>query len=93
MPELDTLIKTLNTHQELMIDIKAVPGSSRSEIVGFLGKDLKIKVAAPPEKGKANDEILIILANTFHVHTNQIQIIKGHTSARKRIRISLKNDI
>ncbi|MGI9178416.1 MAG: DUF167 domain-containing protein, partial [Pirellulales bacterium] len=38
--------------------VKIVPGSSRNEIVGWLGDALKIKVTAPPEKGKANDAVV-----------------------------------
>jgi hypothetical protein len=37
--------------------IKVVPGSSRDEVVGWLGDALKIKVTAPPQKGRANEAV------------------------------------
>ncbi len=43
--------------------VKVVPGASRSEIVGVLGDPLKIRIAAPPEKGKANQALLQLIAD------------------------------
>ncbi|HSD71700.1 MAG TPA: DUF167 domain-containing protein, partial [Thermoanaerobaculia bacterium] len=45
----------------LELRIKVVPGTSRSEIVGALGDRLKVRVAAPPERGKANDALVALL--------------------------------
>ncbi len=39
------------------LSLKVVPGSSRDEIVGWLGDSLKVKVKAPPEKGRANEAV------------------------------------
>ncbi|MBL0871655.1 MAG: DUF167 domain-containing protein, partial [Phycisphaerales bacterium] len=41
-----------------VVRVKAVPGSRREEIAGVLGDRLKVRVSAPPEKGKANDAIV-----------------------------------
>jgi len=45
-----------------LIAVKAVPGAARDEIAGLLGERLKVRVAAPPEDGKANEAICRVLA-------------------------------
>lgn len=84
---LQELKKTLQESGEITLEVKAVPGSSYSGISGFLGTALKIKVVAPPEKGKANEEIIQILAETFKVPRSTIQLVHGTTSARKKFHI------
>lgn len=71
-----------------LLRIKAVPGSSRDQIAGILGDRLKIKVAAPPEKGKANDSICRLLAKALRVAPGNIEVITGHASAEKVVRIT-----
>lgn len=44
------------------INIKVVPNSSRDEVVGWLGDALKVKVMAPPEKERANEAVIALLA-------------------------------
>jgi len=63
--------------------VKVVPGSSRDRIVGRLGAALKIKVAAPAEKGKANAAVIELLAERLGVGTEAITIESGHTSPAK----------
>jgi len=69
------------------IAAKIVPGSSRTEIVGWLGDCLKIKVAAPPEKGKANQAVIGLLSERLHIDEDAIVIVKGSTTQRKVIEI------
>ena len=65
--------------------VKAVPGASRSEIVGILGDRLKIRIAAPPEHGKANQALLLLIADWLG--TKNIDLIAGHASAEKTVRV------
>ncbi len=70
------------------IAVKVVPRSSRSEVVGTLDDgSLKVKVAAVPEKGKANEELRAVLAKHFGVPARDIEIVSGAGSTRKRVRI------
>ena len=74
---------------DAVFSAKIVPGSSGStRICGVLDGMLKIKVSAPPEKGKANQCLLKFLAQTLDVKKNAISIISGKTSPSKRVRVS-----
>ena len=71
--------------------VKAVPGASRSEIVGILGDRLKIRIAAPPEHGKANQALLLLIADWRG--TKNIDLIAGHASAEKTVRVIGKYEL
>ncbi|HML75974.1 MAG TPA: DUF167 domain-containing protein [Anaerohalosphaeraceae bacterium] len=76
-----------DTKEGVMFIVKVVPGSSRTQIAGPMGQMLKIKVAAAPEKGKANDCLIDFLAEKLGIRKNAIVIVSGHTSPIKQIRI------
>jgi uncharacterized protein (TIGR00251 family) len=76
-----------DTKEGVMFIVKVVPGSSRTQIAGPMGQMLKIKVAAAPEKGKANDCLIDFLAEKLGIRKNAIAIVSGHTSPIKQIRI------
>jgi uncharacterized protein (TIGR00251 family) len=48
---------------------------------------LKVKVAAAPERGRANEELRATLARFFGVALRDVEIVSGETSQRKRVRI------
>lgn len=68
--------------------IKAVPGASRTAIAGMLGDRLKVRVAAPPEGGKANKAILELLAKQLALRPAQLELVAGHTHPEKTVRIT-----
>jgi uncharacterized protein (TIGR00251 family) len=65
------------------LKVKAVPGASRSEIVGRLGEALKVRVAAPPEGGKANREILELIAGRLGLPAADVTLVSGAASPAK----------
>jgi hypothetical protein len=67
---------------------KIVPGSSRTTVAGVLDDMVKIRVAAPPEKGKANQCLVAYLAEQLGVKKNQIDILAGQTNPVKQVRIA-----
>ena len=74
-----------------ILPVLAVPKSPRSEIIGIVESEgkrwLKIKVAAPPEDGKANAELIKFLARHFKCPKSALTLVSGETSRHKRIRI------
>lgn len=66
---------------------KVVPGSSKTALAGVLDGTIKIKVAAPPEKGKANQCLIAFLARQLGVKKNDIQIVSGQTNPVKHVRV------
>lgn len=72
----------------IKLALKVVPGAAKTEIIGWLGSTLKIRISAPPQKGKANKCVIDLLAKTFEIDARTITIIQGHTSAYKRVAIS-----
>jgi len=73
----------------LRISVKVVPKSARNEIVEVQADGTwRIKVAAVPEKGKANAELCDFLAKEFGVARSRVEVVAGHTSQRKQVVIS-----
>ena len=69
--------------------IKVLPKSAQTEIIDTLDDGtIKIRVAAPPEKGRANSELIKFLAKTHNVEKDQITILSGKSEPLKLIRIS-----
>lgn len=65
-----------------------IPRASRSEVVGEMADGtLKVKVAAVPEDGKANEELCRLLA--AHYGASHAEVIAGKTSTRKQVRLGL----
>ncbi len=68
--------------------VKVIPKSSKTELAGILPDGTwKVKVAAVPEKGKANRELIEFLAQKLGVAKTRIRIVSGETLALKRIRV------
>lgn len=76
----------------LLLWIKAVPGASCSQIAGVLGDRLKIRVAAPPENGKANHAICDLLADALGLTPREVSVESGHTNSAKVVRIRGTNE-
>lgn len=71
----------------VFLKVKVVPGSSRTSVAGTLDGMLKVKVAAPAEKGKANAALTTLLAEKLSVRKTAIKISSGLTSSVKEITI------
>jgi uncharacterized protein (TIGR00251 family) len=67
------------------IEVWAVPGASRSEIAGVHGERLRVRVAAPPEGGKANRAIISLLSETLG---KRVELARGMRGRAKTFKVS-----
>lgn len=76
-----------------MLTVRVVPNSSKTEIVGWMADgSLKIKLAAPPVDGKANQALVELLAKTCSVSRKEIEIASGLTTKKKTMRLPLSRE-
>lgn len=65
--------------------VKVVPNSSRTRVAGMLGGTLKLAVAAPPEGGKANSQVIELLAKLLERRRADVEIRAGTSRPAKRV--------
>ena len=76
------------TENWLKVKIKVEPRSSKSGIVGPYGDALKVKLTSPPVEGKANNELIEVLAKWFKIAKKDVEIISGQSSKNKVVRLT-----
>ncbi|SFN92866.1 hypothetical protein SAMN05660284_02545 [Formivibrio citricus] len=75
------------TAERITLHLHVQPGAKKTEVAGLHGDCLKIRLAAPPVDGKANECLLRALANWFDVPLRQVSLKSGETSRRKVVEI------
>jgi uncharacterized protein (TIGR00251 family) len=73
----------------LFLDIKVLPGASKNEFAGLKEGRLRVKIAAPPEDGKANGELISFFARALGCAKRDIVLVKGEKSRIKTLEIPL----
>lgn len=72
---------------EVTFSVKVVPRANRNQIVGMEGDAVKVRLNASPVEGKANEELVKFLAETLGVSRAQVEIVAGHASRHKVVRV------
>jgi uncharacterized protein (TIGR00251 family) len=68
--------------------VKAIPNAPRSEVIGWLGDSLKVKIHAPPVEGRANEALCEFLADKLDLPRRNVTVLRGDTSRQKVVRIA-----
>ncbi|HEX6310932.1 MAG TPA: DUF167 domain-containing protein [Acidimicrobiia bacterium] len=71
----------------VVLHVHVQPGAGRGAVVGRHGESLKIRVAAPPVDGRANDAAVELLAAALEVRPRDIELVSGARSRVKRFRV------
>lgn len=76
------------TASGVVVPVKAQPGARRNGITGIHAGCLKVAVTQAPEKGKANDAIVVVLTELLHLRRHQVELISGTTSSQKKFLVT-----
>ena len=69
------------------ISIYVQPRASRTEVVGLHGDAIKLRVAAPPVEGEANEEVVRFIAKELGVNASHVTIVAGAAGRRKTVEV------
>ena len=75
------------TSQGYLLRLTVAPGARRTEVVGLLGDRLKVRLAAPPEKGAANRELIAFLARELKLPKTALRLTGGSQSRAKVVEV------
>lgn len=68
--------------------LRVAPGARHSELVGRHGVGWKVRVAAPPADGRANDAVCVLLARALGLPRGAVAIVSGHGSREKLVEVA-----
>jgi uncharacterized protein len=68
--------------------LRVVPGARDSGVVGRHGEAWKVRVTAPPERGRANDAAVRLLADTLRIAPESVTLVAGHGSRDKVVEVA-----
>ena len=74
-----------DTPEGAIVNVKAVPRSSKAGLDGVLGDAVKVRVRSAPVDGKANKELVEVLADAFSLPKASVTFKSGETSKTKRL--------
>jgi uncharacterized protein len=69
-----------------VLRVHVQPGARSTGIVGVHGDALKVRLAAPPHEGRANQALLTLLAERFGCERSGLVVVSGTSARRKRVR-------
>ena len=74
--------------EPIIIVVRVQPNAGRNEVIGFKDDVLRMRIAAPPVKGKANQELITFLSDILGIRKNNLAIEKGATGKKKVISVT-----
>ena len=67
--------------------VKVIPSAPGNRFAGYQGEELVVKISAPPEKGKANKELISFFAKSLGLPKSSVILFRGETSHHKLLRL------
>lgn len=76
-----------STGDSIILTLHVQPGAKQTSITGLHGDALKIRLAAPPIEGRANEALLRFIADFFKVTLREVELKQGGQSRHKRVEV------
>jgi hypothetical protein len=76
------------TGDDVVLTLHVQPGARKTEIAGQHGEALKIRLAAPPVDGKANDCLIAFVAERLDIAKSRLELVSGQSNRAKRVRVA-----
>ena len=77
----------------VLLQLSVMPNARRTEVDGLLDGALRVRLAAPPIDGRANDALVAWLAKSLGVPKRDVQVLRGESSRRKQVAIAVSHDV
>jgi uncharacterized protein (TIGR00251 family) len=76
------------TGETTRLRLRVSPGAGRTQVVGRQGDAWKVRVTAAPERGRANEAVLSLLADTLALPRDAVALVSGHGAREKVVELS-----
>jgi uncharacterized protein (TIGR00251 family) len=72
--------------ERVRLNLRVIPNASRAQVIGWMeGHVLKVKVQAPPTDGRANEQVIALMADFLGIKSKQVELILGATARNKTL--------
>ena len=78
---------------DVLLHLSVVPNARRTEVDGLHDGALRVRLAAPPIEGRANDALVAWLAKSLGVPRRDVEVLRGEASRRKQVAIAVSPDV
>lgn len=76
----------MKENRSIILKVRVKPGASRNEVRQLDESSYEVRTTQVPEKGKANEKVLELLAEHLHLPKSKLELVRGHTSKFKEIK-------
>jgi uncharacterized protein (TIGR00251 family) len=77
----------------VLLQISAMPNAKRTEVDGLHDGALRVRLAAPPIEGRANEALVAWIAKSLGVARRDVELLRGESSRRKQVAIAASYDV
>jgi len=77
----------------VLLQLSVMPNAKRTEVDGLHDGALRVRLAAPPIDGRANDALVAWLAKSLGVPRRDVQVLRGESSRRKQVAVTVSPEV